>query len=228
MRISGDRRRQDARRRIVAAMRMSALLEGPDAPLTLDRIGESIDLPSRAVHGLFRDADDLLDELNEQLVEEAALRLGSVEAAVTTAAGADPEQSVRALVDAVVRARPLERSGLIVRIERRRRALRQPGPRPSIRNAEGRFPAVLSGEIARLLAISGREPVTSVDVSRVLLNCYERAFEAWLADGHDEADFAGSPFACETLPCLVLALSTSDVLPAEAVAAATVGPVGTS
>lgn len=198
--------RESVRERVVVATRGAVLLGGLE-PLPWDEVGAAAGVSPRSLRALFRDEDDLWDAVTEHLVGEAAQRLAAVDTDGSSGAP-DPLAAARMLADAVIRARPLDRGGLLVRLERRARALRSARPRPATRAAEGRFLRELGAQIGALLGVVGREPALPLhDVTRILLNTYERAFEAWLAAGRAESRFHESRFALDTLPTLILALS---------------------
>lgn len=197
--------RASARRRIAAAARGTMLLDGIRRT-PWDELGDSAGASPRSVRLLFRDEDDLLDEITAQLIRETADRLA--EASAAPGSGDDPRETMGMLVLAVIRTRPLDRSGLGVRLERRARAIRRGRRDDAARAAEQRYLALLSSSITALLSGVGREPrVPGPDLARTLLNVYERAFEAWLVAGHTESSFEQSRFASDTLPTLALALT---------------------
>lgn len=194
-----------ARRRVAAAARGTMLLDGI-GPTPWDELGDSAGASPRSVRRLFRDEDDLLDEITAQLIRETADRLAEASAAPGVAE--DPREAMRMLVLAVIRAQPLDRSGLIVRLERRARAIRRGRRDDAARASEQRYLALLNSTITSLLGGVGREPrVPGPDLARTLLNVYERAFEAWLVAGNTEGSFEQSRFARDTLPTLALALT---------------------
>ncbi|UIP59546.1 hypothetical protein DSM26151_24570 [Agromyces marinus] len=165
-----------------------------------------------AFRRFFATDDDLLDAVNEQLVLDCVSRLRSAvdafEATDATAAGAsevaapDPlGVAARMLADSW----PLDRGGLIIRSQRRLRALTSPdGGGDAAAAAERSFVERLVPVFEDLMRKLGRRftwpPVLAV---RVILDTYERSFESWLLMGHREEDFDGSPYAARTLPVLL-------------------------
>ena len=199
-------RQQDARRRLVMHIRSQA--SDPDDGSDWTGLGESVGVTRGALLALFRDEHDLLDAVNDALVAETKDRLRSATDAVRSTPKTGDEADVRALVCAVVRSCPLDRSSLLVRAERRRRALRRVDLTHAATRAERRFLDAVQSDIAALLAAIGREARPTLSVAaRAFLNGYERAFEAWLLNGGSERNFEQSGFAQHELPALALALS---------------------
>jgi AcrR family transcriptional regulator len=202
-----DERRAWVRRRLVTALRSNVLVAGGRrAPWP--EVAESIGASRSALLALFPHEDDLLDALNDDLVAEASARLHTVALAASATGDASPAEVMRSLVQAVVRSRPLDRSGLLARLERRARGLRGSHADLSATDAERRFLVVLQHEIELLVGAVGREFTLPAPIAcRAILNSYERAFEAWLLEGREESEFPASSFAIDALPALVLALS---------------------
>jgi len=82
--------------------------------------------------------------------------------------------------------------------------------------AERRFLAALADVITQMMTKLGREfawpPALAV---RVILDTYERSFEAWLMGGYPESQFSSSSYVQRTLPSLLEQLSAPAVLSVE-------------
>lgn len=93
---------------------------------------------------------------------------------------------------------------MIIRAERRSRALRTGEGDRTVTAAERRFVSALTGVFDELLPKLDRtfswNPTLAV---RVILDTWERSFEAWLLDGHTESNFSESPYIARTLPALL-------------------------
>lgn len=162
---------------------------------------EQIGLHPHAFRSLFPTDDVLLDAVNDLLVEECAERLrGGVSAFTPKGDGSGCAEAALALA----KSWPLDRSAMIIRAERRFRALHTGEGDRTVTAAERRFVSVLIGVFDELLPKLDRtfswNPTLAV---RVILDTWERSFEAWLLDGHTESNFSESPYIARTLPTLL-------------------------
>lgn len=180
-----------------------------------------------AFRRFFPTDDALLDAVNEQLVHDCVSRLRSaVDAfdavsipgaevggepgagrevdgdAEASEATPDPvEIAARMLADSW----PLDRGGLIIRAQRRLRALTsQAGGGDAAAAAERSFVERLVPVFEDLMGkLDRRFTWSSTLAVRVVVDTYERSFESWLLMGNREEDFDASPYATRTLPVLL-------------------------
>ncbi|MDJ0335980.1 hypothetical protein QMG83_12160 [Salinibacterium sp. G-O1] len=193
--------RSSTRRRITVAARVALATGGGVNQRLVSDVCEQVGLHPHAFRSLFPTDDVLLDAVNELLVEECAERLrGGVSAFAPT--GGDSGCAEAAL--ALARSWPLDRSAMIIRADRRFRALHRGEGDRTVTAAERRFVEVLTSVFDLLLLKLDRtfswNPTLAV---RVILDTWERSFEAWLLDGHTESTFSQSPYIARTLPALL-------------------------
>ena len=173
---------------------------------------ERVGLYPRAFRQLYPTDDALLDAIHADLVEECVQRLrGGVERFVPSASKSRFDDAARTLAGA----RPVDRSGMIIRTERRVRALAGKGDAQMVVRSERQFVGMLVDVLTELMDKLGRTfawmPVLAV---RVILDTYERSFEAWLLDGNSESQFEESPYIKRTLPTLLRQLTRPAGTPA--------------
>jgi AcrR family transcriptional regulator len=158
-----------------------------------------------AFRRFFPTDDALLDAVNEQLVHDCVARLRSaVDAfeAMADPAGDPVEIAARMLADSW----PLDRGGLILRAQRRLRALTAHGvgggdaAAAAERSFVERLVPVFEDLMRKLDRTFAWPPMLAV---RVVVDTYERSFESWLLMGNRENDFDASPYATRTLPVLL-------------------------
>jgi hypothetical protein len=205
--------RQDVVRRTARAARilLSTGTEITDALIAdlCDQIG----MHPRGFRNLFPTNEALLDTINDDLIEECASRLRhGVEQFHPTALG---DEGFIQAATTLARAWPLDRSGLIIRASRRLRALRDVNSGQSALDGDRRYVGELTDVLTLLMERLQREFLWSTALAvRVILDTYERSFEAWVLAGHDENDFPDSPYVQRTLPRLLSEVS-NPVLRAE-------------
>ncbi|TDW29200.1 hypothetical protein [Cryobacterium psychrophilum] len=193
--------RSSTRRRITIAARVSLATGGGVNQRMVSDVCEQIGLHPHAFRSLFPTDDVLLDAVNELLVEECAERLqGGVSAFTPKGDGSEFTEAALALA----KSWPLDRSAMIIRAERRFLALHKGEGDRTVTAAERRFVSVLTSVFNGLLPKLDRtfswNPTLAV---RVILDTWERSFEAWLLDGHSESSFFESPYIARTLPALL-------------------------
>lgn len=200
----------DRSRRLIANAARASL--GFDGRLTREAIADACQqagVNTFAYRTLFPDDDALLDEVNELLVEECASRLRA--GVDKFAAVPDDEQALREAADCLAGSWPLDRAGLLIRSERRMAALRSASPAGQAVAAEKRFVTVLTDVLTEMLHKLGRRFLWRPDLAvRVILDTYERSFEAWLIQGNEESRFNESTFVRVTLPTILRETSTPD------------------
>jgi len=125
-------------------------------------------------------------------------------------AGSDRED-LAAAAAVLALARPLDRGGLIIRAHRRLNGLRNPGNADSVAEAERRFLGELVDIFAALVAKTGRRFTWNKHLAaRVIVDTYERSFEAWMLAGNDEHRFHESSYIRGTLPVLLAELTIQE------------------
>lgn len=197
-----DATRARAAERLVNAARIAlGTGRGISAELIAD-ICEQSGVAASAFRRFFPDDDALLDAVGARLVDECATRLRSA------VDGFDPSDVDGDPLDAaglmLARAWPLDRGGLLIRAERRLRALTDARSGDAAAAVEREFVERLVPVLSDLMTAVGRRFTwPSKLAARVIIDTYERSFETWLLTGHDEEDFGDSPYAQRTLPALL-------------------------
>lgn len=195
------------RRRLVAGARTHAAAAGTGiSPRLIDDVCRQLGVTRPMFRSLFPTDEDFLDRINDSLVEECVSRLSAGVARYRLPIdGADPLASA---ATALAQARPLTRSGILIRAGRRARALEHPEERRRLAEAERRYAAALLDVFDELMMRLGRPftwpPLLAV---RVILDTYERSFEMWIIEGDHEDAFERSPYVRRTLPRLLREMS---------------------
>jgi AcrR family transcriptional regulator len=203
-----DERKAALKHRVAHATRISLSAgHALDGRLIAD-ISASVGVPPRSLRVLFPTDDALLDAVNDMLVDQCVDRLR---------AGVDrftPESTESKFLDAsraLAKSWPLDRGGIIIRADRRLNALKSSGGGEAAVAAERRFLGLLIDVLTDLMNKLGRTfswpPALAV---RVILDTYERSFEAWILGGNSEAEFHLSPYVERTLSTLLAELSRID------------------
>jgi len=200
--------RRGTRRRLVSAARSGLSFTGKVTPNLVDDVCKQTGLHPSAFRTFFPSEEALLDAVYEALVEECAaqLQIGVDQFIPVGNEAADLVEAAFVLA----RARPLDRGGLIIRAHRRLNGLRNPGRADSVVQAEKRFLVELVGILVELMIKTGRRFVwQELLAARVIVDTYERSFEAWMLAGHDEHHFHESDYIRRTLPVLFAELTDS-------------------
>lgn len=203
---------QEATRDLLVTAARARLASGEEcSPRLIDELCAHSGVRPASFRALFPEPEGLLDAVNEQLVEECASRLRLAVAAFAPTRGASDAEALIEAAAALGAARPLDRSSLVIRQTRRSQALRLGTGSANTARAERRFVGAVSEAFESLFSAQGRRfswpPVLAV---RIILDTYERSFEAWLLDGNDEGAFVASPYITRSLPDLLARLSEPD------------------
>ncbi|MCS5714051.1 hypothetical protein NVV95_05740 [Herbiconiux sp. CPCC 205716] len=195
--------RQAVMARLATAARVPLAESGGVTPQLIEDVCRQVGVHPHSFRALFPDDDAFLDAVTDGLVEDCAARLrGGVATFEPSGAGGSAAFTEAAV--ALADSWPLDRDGMLIRADRRARALRRSDGGVAVLKAEKLFLDALVDVHSELMAKLGRRfagsPVRSV---RVILDTYERAFETWLLTGADAAGFHSSPYVQRTLPTLL-------------------------
>jgi AcrR family transcriptional regulator len=194
-------KRDGARRRLTLSGRI-ALADGAGVtPQLISDVCEQAGVPPQSFRLLYSTDDAFLDAVQESVALECAQRLRSSFAEIR---GLDDAQTLQAAAVALARSRPIDRGAVIIRAERRLRALRSPNDANALLAAEHRQLDALSAVVAELIGQLGRDALWPTSLAaRIIIETYERSFEAWVFGGGDERDFHTSSYVTRTLPTLL-------------------------
>jgi len=207
-----ERHRLHVRTNLVVAARAALAATGEVTASVVNDICEQCGIHPFAFRIMFPLDEDLLDAVNVLLVDECADRLRAGVAAYR--APADQGAAIDAAAAALASAWPLDRGGLVIRARWRLNALAENRGGEPVVAAERRFVRALTSILADLLAKMGRRFVWPPTLAvRVILDTYERSFEAWVLSGGNEVTFPESPYVRRTLPAVLL--HTSEPVPEE-------------
>ena len=197
--------REAARRRVVVAARIALSAGGGLDTRLVNDVCEAVGNHRHAYRQLFSTNDELFDAVHASLVDETAARLRArVDEFI-------PEDPTTMFVDAarsLAEAWPLDRGGVTLRSERRARALAGQVDGTALLLSERHFTHELRKILDDLIHKMGRrfEPSTAFAV-RIVLDTFERSFEAWILEGNADSAFPHSPYVARTLPTLLERLS---------------------
>jgi len=195
------------KRLLTAAARASLSAGGGlDRHVIID-VCERVGIHVHSFHQIFPTEDDLFDAVHKSIVEDCNLRLrAGIDRFEATDSATKYMDAARALAEAW----PIERGGMTIRADRRARALAGSVNGPSLLASERRFVQSLQGILADLIYKIGRAFDHSPALAtRVILDTFERSFEAWILEGHSESRFGDSPYVGRTLPTLLEQLSSA-------------------
>ncbi len=197
--------RATTKRRITAAARVALSSGGMVTEHLIADVCEQVGVHHQAFRVFFPIDDELLDAVNDLLVDECADRLrgGVARFSPTNGASSFVEASI-----ALAKSWPLDRGGMIIRANRRLRALQGGDSGGRVVLAERRFVGALADVLTEMMTTLERrfswQPALAV---RVILDTFERSFEAWILSGRGESEFPTSPYVQRTLPTLLEELS---------------------
>jgi AcrR family transcriptional regulator len=199
-------RREEVRRRVVTAARMALATGGGLDQRVVAEVCAAAGITPGAYRQLFASDDELFDAVHASLVGEAAERL---RARVDEFEPGDPATVFADAARTLAEAWPIERGGVTIRAQRRARALAGGVDRAALLAAERQYTRELHAILDDLIGKLGRrfEPSASLAV-RVVLDTFERSFEAWVLEGHPDSGFPDSPYVRRTLPTLLERLSS--------------------
>ena len=183
------------------AARAALSFDGKLTAPTVEDACEQAGIHPRAYRLLFPTTDDLLDEITQLLVAESTSRMER------TIAEFHPEGDLDDLARAAIclaRSSPLDRAGLMIRVERRIAAVRRRDDGDAVAGSEDELMAVLVEILRALLGKIGRRFSWPPHLlARVVLDTYERSFEGWLLGPNDESTFDESDYVREVLPLIL-------------------------
>lgn len=188
-------------RRIIAAARVSLSAGGGLDENLIRDVCDGVGVHPYAFRQFFPTDDALLDAVHSQLVDECAQRL---RAGVDRFAPGDPGMRYVDAARLLAESWPLDKGGMIIRGERRVRALAGKADGQRVARSERRFLGELVAVLTDLTAKMGRSFTMAPELAvRLILDTYERSFEAWILDGNPELAFEDSPYIRRTLPTLL-------------------------
>ena len=197
--------RGEVERRIVSAARISLSGGGALDQRLIADVCAAVGIHPHALRQIFPTDDELFEAVHASLVEECAARLrAGVDEFVPDSEETQYTDAARALAEAW----PIERGGMTMRADRRARALAERVDGAAFLASERRFVQALLGILDDLIAKLGRRFAPSDALAvRIILDTFERSFEAWILEGHPDSRFAESPYIRRTLPTLLEQLS---------------------
>ncbi|CAN5129318.1 hypothetical protein BH11ACT2_BH11ACT2_15850 [soil metagenome] len=197
--------RERARARVVSSARIVAATYGITADFS-KLVQDQAGLTRASFLELFPTQNSLLTALHLSLADETIERLRQGAEQVEIPAGLPVDEAVRAVVAALLRHNPMDRSAAVVRNRYRLIAMENPEIATTYLASNEPFVRAFSTLIEATMASAGLVlGISKVALANVVSVWTERAFEEWLIAGHDEHGFAASPFASDTLPSLVRA-----------------------
>jgi hypothetical protein len=208
---SAERQRR-SRLLVVKAARAALSFDGRLTAPTIEDVCEQAGIHPHAYRALFPTTDVLLDEIAQLLVAESASRMERmIEQFIP--GGDHPDDLVRAAI-CLARSSPLDRAGLMIRVERRIAAVRRRDGGDTVEGSEDALIAVLVDILRALLGKLGRRLSWPPHVlARVVLDTYERSFEGWLLGLNEKSTFPESDYVREVLPLILRDATTASPTP---------------
>jgi len=200
--IRSAERQRRSRLLVAKAARAALSFDGKLTAPTIEDVCEQAGIHPHAYRLLFPTTDDLLDEITQLLVAESAGRMERMIAQFLPE-GDHHDDLARAAI-CLARSSPLDRAGLMIRVERRIAAVRRRDDGDTVADSEDELIAVLVEILRALLGKIGRRFSWPPHLlAGVVLDTYERSFEGWLLGLNDESTFHESDYVREVLPLIL-------------------------
>jgi hypothetical protein len=210
--IRSAERQRRSRLLVAKAARAALSFDGKLTAPVIEDACEQAGIHPHAYRVLFPTTDALLDEITQLLVAEAASRMERMIAQFLPE-GDHPDDLARAAI-CLARSSPLDRAGLMIRVERRIAAVRRRDDGDVVAGSEDALIAVLVEILRALLGKLGRRFSWPPHLlAGVVLDTYERSFEGWLLGPNDESTFHESDYVREVLPLIPHAATTESFGP---------------
>lgn len=187
---------------VAKAARAALSFDGRLTAPTIEDACEQAGIHPHAYRVLFPTSEVLLDEITRILVAESADRMERMIEQFRPEG--DHAEDLRRAAVCLARSSPLDRAGLMIRVERRIAAVRRREGGDAVEGSEDALIAVLADILNSLLGNVGRRPSWPPRLlARVVLDTYERAFEGWLLGLNEESRFHESEYVREVLPMIL-------------------------
>jgi hypothetical protein len=194
--------RRRSRLLVARAARAALSFDGRLTAPTIQDACEQAGIHPHAYRVLFPTNEVLLDEITGILVAESSSRMGRMVEQFRPEG--DHAEDLRRAAIHLANSSPLDRAGLMIRVERRIAAVRRRDGGDAVEGSEDALIAVLADILSALLRKLGREPTWPTRLlARVVLDTYERSFEGWLLGGNEESTFHESAYVREVLPLIL-------------------------
>ena len=200
--IRSAERQRRSRLLVAKAARAALSFDGRLTTPTIEDACEQAGIHPHAYRVLFPTTDALLDEISQLLVAESAGRMERMIERFLPE-GDHPDDLARAAI-CLARSSPLDRAGLMIRVERRIAAVRRRDGGDAVAGSEDALVAVLVEILRALLGKLGRRFSWPPHLlAGVVLDTYERSFAGWLLGPTDESAFHESAYVREVLPLIL-------------------------
>ena len=202
--IRSAERQRRSRLLVAKAARAALSFDGKLTAPTVEDACEQAGIHPHAYRLLFPTTDDLLDEITQLLVAESTSRLERTIAEFHPEGDLDDLDDLARAAICLARSSPLDRAGLMIRVERRIAAVRRRDDGDAVAGSEDELIAVLVEILRALLGKIGRRFSWPPHLlAGVVLDTYERSFEGWLLSRNDESTFHESDYIREVLPLIL-------------------------
>jgi len=210
--VRSAERQRHSRLLVAKAARAALSFDGKLTAPTIEDACEQVGIHPHAYRVLFPTTDVLLDEIAQLLVAESASRMERMIEQFLPE-GDEPDDLMGAAT-CLARSAPLDRAGLMIRVERRIAAVRRRDGGDAVAGSEDALIAVLVGILRALLGKLGRRFSWPPHLlARVILDTYERSFEGWLLGPNEESAFPESDYVREVLPVILRDATTASSTP---------------